>query len=418
VDLPREPESEAQVLGALLLQPELFAEVSAILRDEDFYHSRNRIAFELLSDCHAKGTPVDPVSFSQLIPFRSDDPMFVPNLLDAVVTPTSAPYHARRVRDASRLRFLAIAGRDIGEAACAPGAKLEPVLDEAERAVFSASQGVIEGMTWDEALVHTTDRIEHHMQTNSTMDGLETGLHAIDALTGGLQPGWLTYIGARPGVGKTALSLQIATDIAQRGHRVMVCSLEMSVEELARRAICRLASVSYSRVRHNQMTQKDWSSFMHAQTTLSGLPIDVFDAEVDTVPAVASRVRRLKPELVIIDYVQLMRHAKAKNRNEEIGLISRGLKLLARETRIPILAPVQLNRAPEARENKRPNISDLRESGSLEQDADIVMLLSRPTSENGQGTTTTLDLAKFRHGPSGTATLGWDPSITKFYDLY
>lgn len=408
MQLPRDVDSEEQVIGSLILVPDLWAEVSAILRLEDFSHAPHRRSWELLEAMHADGTPIDPVTFAQ-----RQDALYVSQLLDAVLTPSSAPHHARRVRDASRLRALAIAGRDVSEAACEPDAQLEKVLDQAERAVFAASHNVSDAVTWDQALILTTDRIEHHMQTRSTMDGLATGLEAIDGLTGGLQPGWLTYIGARPGVGKTALALQIATDVAQREHRVVVCSLEMSVEELARRAICRLAGVSYSRVRHNQMTEQDWSKFMHAQNTLAGLPIDVFDADVDTVPAIASRVRRLQPELVIIDYVQLMRQDRAKNRNEEIGLVSRGLKLLARETGIPIVAPVQLNRAPEAREDKRPNISNLRESGSLEQDADLVILLSRQES----GTTTTLDLAKFRHGPAGTATLGWDPSVTKFYDV-
>lgn len=411
MNLPRDIDSEEQVIGSLILQPDLWAEVSAILRAEDFSHQRHRQAWECLEAMHAQGAPIDPVSFAQRALY-ADEPMFVPNLLDAVLTPSSAPYHARRVRDASRLRALAIAGRDVSEAACEPDAQLEKVLDQAERAVFAASHNVSDAVTWDQALILTTDRIEHHMQTRSTMDGLATGLEAIDGLTGGLQPGWLTYIGARPGVGKTALALQIATDVAQREHRVVVCSLEMSVEELARRAICRLAGVSYSKVRHNQMTEQDWTKFMHAQNTLAGLPIDVFDADVDTVPAIASRVRRLQPELVIIDYVQLMRQERAKNRNEEIGLISRGLKLLGRETGIPIVAPVQLNRAAEVKD-ERPSIKHLRESGSLEQDADLVILLSRQES----GTTTTLDLAKFRHGPAGTAVLGWDPSVTKFYDV-
>lgn len=413
--LPNDAESEMQVLGSLLLSPGLYPEIAAIVGSEDFYRSRHRLAWDLLETLHAEGTPVDPITFNQRLPFRNEEPLFVTDLLGAVTAASAGPYHAKRVRDAARLRFLALAGRDISEAACAPDAKLDVVLTEAEHAVFHASRNVRDGLSWDEALIATVDRIEHHHQTGSTMDGLETGLHALDNLLGGLQPGWLVYIGARPGIGKTALALQTAVDVAQRGLPVTIFSLEMSTEELARRAICRIAGISYSRVRHNQMTEKDWSKFVQAQTTLAGLPLHVYDNEVETVPAIASRVRQLRPALVIVDYVQLLKHPKARSRAEEVGEVSRSLKLLARETRIPIVAPAQLNRQPEGREHKRPNLSDLRESGSLEQDADAVMFLSR---KDDDGTTTYLDLAKFRHGPVGTATLGWDPTVTKFYDLY
>lgn len=408
--MPSALESEAQVLGGVILQAAVLPEVTDLIAPEDFYSTVHAAIFSTVLEMVGRGEHLDPLTIARAARGGEGvDPLLVAELCADVVTPAAAIHHARIVRQTSRLRALAIVGSDLGSAAVKPGADPDALVEKAESELFRVAVGLREHTPWEVSLANALAGIEHQYQTGQLVTGIPTGIQPIDDDTSGLQPGWLTYVAARPGVGKTAFLMQAAVRAA-REYPVMVASLEMSAQQLAQRTLCTIAGISYSQVRHGTLDDKGWERLIAAEQTLAGLPIEVFD-RLETVAQIRSRVRRHKPSLLIVDYVQLIRERRATNREDEISRVSRGLKLMAEDQQLSVFAAAQLNRKPEA-EGRPPNLSDLRGSGSLEQDADVVFLMHRQED----GTNVTFDMAKFRHGPTSRTVLRWNPAITKFHE--
>jgi replicative DNA helicase len=361
-------------------------------------------------------------------------------IVESVPTASNAEYYARIVEEKAILRRLIRAAHDILQLADDPELELQDVIDRAEQAIFSVAQRRL-GRYFspiDRLLLQALEHIERVQLSGRGILGIPTHFPALDYKTSGLQPSELIILAARPSVGKTALALNIAENVALRENRpVALFSLEMSREQLVQRMLCSQAGVSGNRIRHGTLTEEDWERLQMAAERLFRAPIFIDDTSGLSVLEMRAKCRRLKAErndlaLIVIDYLQLIRsHSRrAENRNQEIGEIARALKGLAREFEVPVLVLSQLSRAVERREEKRPILSDLRDSGSIEAEADVVLFIHRPNRRGDEldddepreaGVVPTEEveiiIAKQRNGPTGRISLGFQPAFSRFVTL-
>jgi len=431
---PQNLEAEQSVLGAMLLDRDAISAVQNLLRPEDFYSDKHQQLFQVMVDLHDRGEPVDVVTVSSEL--KKSDLLeqigggpYLAYLMNMVPTTTNVEAYALIVEQKAVLRRLQRAARKIQEDAYT-AEDLDSVLSQAEQAIFEVTQRkTARGYEHvREALMTAFEHIEFLYAHKGQPTGVPTGFAALDRMTNGLQPSDLIIVAARPSMGKTAFCLNLARNAAVAGVTVGFFSLEMSREQLAMRLLSAEAAVDQHRLRNGELDDEHWGRLTNGLAKLSGAPIYIDDTPNLGLVEMRSRARRLLAEhelgLMIIDYMQLMslpeRRNKQGNRQEEISEISRSLKQLARELKVPIIALSQLSRAVESRNDKRPMLSDLRESGAIEQDADLVTFLYRDDyyeNDSEKKNVCEVILAKQRNGPVGSVELAFIKEIGKFFDL-
>ena len=430
---PHNVEAEASLLGAILLSKDAMAVANERgLRSDEFYKPTHQFVFDAMRALNTAGEPIDAVTVADEL--RRSAQLDAVGGVEALValqnaTPsvTSAERYVRIVRDTAALRRLIAVAADIAEIGFSGPDDVARALDEAESRVFDVSERNVgdSSRRLETLMSEVMERLEERASSRDVITGLPTGLHDLDRILLGFQPGTLNILGARPAMGKSALALRIAVHAAQAAAKpVLFFSLEMGAAELAQRVLASEARVDSTLLRNGRVTQNDWQKIGLALGTLS-VPLIIDDSPGTSVAAIRARARRTVSRegglgLIVIDYLQLMGadDNKPENRQLEVSEISRKLKLLAREFGIPVLALSQLSRALEARTDKRPTLSDLRESGALEQDADVVMFLYRdevynPESKEAKGAAE-LNVAKHRAGPLGKVRLSWISGYTRF----
>jgi len=435
--LPQNIEAEEAVLGAILVNPQTITKVVETIKPESFYKPAHRYVYEAMLQLFNSNERIDIVSVSDVLSYNSKlesvgGRAFVNDLSFKTVTTANIEYYAKIIQEKAVKRALINAGSEIVGFGYEPGS-IDESLDKAERLIFDiASKKATSDLTHVKDLVlNTYEKIEYRYEHKGELLGVKTHYYELDTITSGLQKSDLIIIAARPSMGKTALALNIATNVAIKEKTpVAVFSLEMSKEQLMQRMLCSEAEVDTQRLKTGNMQSKDWEKLANAMNEFSQAPIYIDDTSGCTLTDIRAKCRRLKMEepdlgLVVIDYLQLMEGLGREERMQQISAISRGLKTLARELDIPVVALSQLSRAVESRQDKRPMLSDLRESGAIEQDADIVMFIYRdeyyrkgdedeevvrPTSKGESE----IIIAKHRNGPVGMVKLLFQGSITKF----
>ena len=432
---PHNVDAEASLLGAMMLSEDAIAIVlERGLVSEDFYRPAHRHIFDAIRSLSVAGEPVDPVTVGEEL--RRAALLEGIGGLDALVrlqnaTPaiSSAERYAKIVRDAAKLRRVITAAAAIAEIAYSEPADVDKALDEAEGKIYDVSAGNIsEGAHQLSTLLsQSLETIEERWNNPDSMTGVPTGFTKLDELLLGLQPGALHVIGARPGMGKSALALNMAVNVARLSMRpVIFFSLEMSAYELSQRVLASEASVPSEVLRGAAPTERQWTEIGRAVGRLD-IPLIIDDSPSTSIGSMRARARRVRLSqgdlaLIVIDYLQLMGgDAKVENRQLEVSEISRNLKLMAREFKVPIVALSQLSRNLENRGDKRPNLSDLRESGAIEQDADVVMFIYRGDAAGDSAAvrgSADLIVAKHRAGRTDTVKLAWIEPFTRFENYF
>lgn len=433
---PFSPEAEASVLGGMLIDGDAAARVIDFIDDTMFYREAHRRLFRGMARLFERGAVIDPITVSEELKKAGELDSaggldYLASLLDAVPTAANIEYHARIVQEKALLRRLIDAAHTIVRDVHDPGEReVKEILDQAEQRVFAVSQSRgREGFVWiKEVLWPTFEHIERLQEVPDGVSGLATGFYDLDRMTTGLQAGDLAIVAGRPSMGKTSWVLNVAQFVAiEREVPVAIFSLEMSKEQLVQRFLCAEARVDAQRLRRGRLEGDEYSRLARAAGHLNTAPIWIDDSPTGNVLEMKAKARRLKAEaelgLVVVDYMQLMSGSTRKeSRVQEVSEISRGLKALARELELPLIALSQLSRAPEQRPDRRPQLSDLRESGSIEQDADLVMFLYRPEYYHGPSDKdgnslegkAELIVSKQRNGPTGTVELYFRKTYTRF----
>ena len=432
---PQNLEAEESVLGAMLLSPTAVGTVSEILGASDFYRESHAKAYRAALALWAKGEPVDAITLSDELDERGEleavgGQSRVAELAALVPSTSNVEHYARIVKEMSTLRGLVRAGQEITRLGQERPGEVVDLVDRAEQIVFElGQQRVTSDFAHIEVLLKESfERITQLYEAGAEITGVPAGFRELDLLTSGFQPGNLVILAARPSVGKSSLGLCIAVNLGVRHETpVALFTLEMSKSEVTQRMMCSEAKVESQRLRTGRLAPDDWPRLTTACDRLMKAPIYVDDSGSTTIMELRSKARRLKSRepslgLIVVDYLQLMTSgSSAENRVQEVSQISRALKVLARELEVPILAMSQLSRAVEQRQDKRPLLSDLRESGSLEQDSDLVIFLYRDEyylgEESDQQGIAEVILAKHRNGPTGTVKLSFLRRYAKFADL-
>jgi replicative DNA helicase len=432
---PQNVEAEESVLGAMMLSPGAIAAVTEVLDASDFYRESHAKVFRAARDLYARGDPVDAITLVDELEERGELDAVggrsrIHELATLVPATANAGHYARIVREMATLRGLIRAGTEISQLGWERPGDAADLVDRAEQVVFElAQQRVSTEFDHIETLLKESfERITALYEAGAEITGTPSGFRDLDRLTSGFQPGNLVIAAARPSMGKSAFGLCIAANLAVRaGVPVALFTLEMSKAEVTQRLMCSEAKVESQRLRTGKLAPDDWPRLTAACDKLMKAPIYVDDAGSITMMEIRSKARRLKSKepklgLIIVDYLQLMTSgASAENRVQEVSQISRSLKVLARDLDVPILAMSQLSRAVEQRHDKRPVLSDLRESGSLEQDADLVFFIYRDEYYNGEESDqqglAEIILSKHRNGPTGTERLSFLKRYAKFADL-
>jgi len=429
---PQSVEAEQAVIGALLVDSNAIARVVESLRHDSFYKPAHRHIYSAIVKLFNNNEPIDIVTVSELLKASNKLEMvggraYINDLALSTVTSANLEYYSKIVTEKSVSRELIKAGGEIASLGY-DDEQVDRAVDTAEQIVFGISQRKIANNLTHvgEIVVDSYNQIEQRYNNRDDLTGIPSGFYDLDTLTAGFQPSDLIIVAARPSMGKTAFCLNIAQEVGIRRKKpVCVFSLEMSKEQLVQRMLCSEAEIDSNRLRTGHMHAEDWSKLAKAMADMGDCPIFIDDSPGASVTDIRAKCRRLCMEqkdlgLVIIDYLQLMEGSGSKklDRVQEISQISRGLKNLARELKTPIIALSQLSRAVEARQNKKPMLSDLRESGSIEQDADIVMFIYReeyyePDNVDKKGKAEII-VSKQRNGPVGNVELLFQGSITKF----
>jgi replicative DNA helicase len=431
---PQNIEAEQSVLGSLLIDPDAIMRVGSFLKPEDFYREAHQAIYTAILALHERRLPADFVTVVDELSRHEQlemigGPAYLTSLLNIVPTSVNAEYYGHIVERTSVMRRLIAAAGEIAALAYEEREEVDEVIDQAERILFDVSQRRISKslVPIREIIKDYYDRIEFLVEHRDETLGVPTGFADLDRLLGGLQPSDLIIIAARPGVGKSSLATTIAGNAALRDNAVVaIFTLEMSAEQLVQRMISAQTGIDSQRLRLGRLEDTEWVHFTRASGTLSEASIFIDDSPSPSPMEIRTKARRLAAEydldLIIVDYLQLMQAGdrRSENRVQEISYISRALKGLARELNVPVVALSQLSRAVESRENKKPQLSDLRESGSIEQDADVVMFIYRDemyNEDSDRANIADIIVAKHRNGPLDTVALRFDPSLTKFADL-
>ena len=430
--LPQSIEAEICVLGAMILDNEVVSLVVPILNKQSFYKTVHQELFQIIIDLYDKGIPIDLVILREELKKRSllekiGGEEYLLELESAVPTIGNVEFYANVVREKAVKRHLIEVASNIQKQAFDESVETDHLLDASERAIFDVTQKKFEvsSTKLNEILKDTFSRIESLHDRQSRLTGLSTGFYDLDDSTCGLQSSELIIIAARPSMGKTSLALNMVEHIGIVEKKpVIVFSQEMSAQQVAQNMLCSHARIDAHKLRRGFLEDKQWSALSYGMGSLSEAPIFIDDTPGLTVLEVRAKARRLKAQyniqMVVVDYLQLMEAPRGiENRQQEISIISRGLKSLARELSIPVIAVSQLNRSVEAREGHRPRMSDLRESGSIEQDADVIVLLHRDKYYDPEKDDDTAELiiAKQRNGPTGVVKLTFLSHFMRFESL-
>lgn len=436
---PQNLEAEQSLLGSLLIDKDAIIRIADIVGPEDFYHDKHRMIFESMLDLYGKRDPIDLLTLANRLEEKGKleeigGRTYLISLSNAVPTSSHVVNYAEIVQKKATLRNLIKAASEMAEMGYNEEEEVRSILDKAESKVFAVSQGHQKQMfvPITSILNETFERIDDLHKEKGKLRGVPTGYKDLDNLMAGLQKSDLLILAARPSVGKTSLALDIARNVATK-HKVPVgvFSLEMSKEQLVDRLLCAEANVDLWKMRTGRLSDReeddDFPRIGHAMGVLSESPIYIDDSAIATIMDIRTKARRLQMEhglgLLIIDYLQLMEgQYRTDNRVQEISEISRGLKQIAKELNVPVLALSQLNRGVESRNPPIPKLSDLRESGSIEQDADIVMFIYReavykPDLELDRRNIAEIHIAKHRNGPTGVIKLFFDEQKVSFKDL-
>ncbi len=444
---PHNMEAEQAVLGSMILERSAIEKAAEILKPDDFYRDAHRYIFEAILALAERDEPVDPITLPDELRQKGNlqavgGELYLYTLMEAPSTAANIEFYAKLVEEKSILRRLLEAGTQIQGLAHSEFEHIDEVVDRAERLIFEIGQRRVSQFFYPlrPLLDAELDRIEKRYEHKGMTTGRQTPFDDLNFMTAGLQPSDLIIVAARPSMGKTALTIQMGQYIAQNEKLpVAIFSLEMSKEQLVTRMICSEAKVDAHRLRTGYLQGDDWQKVGEGLSRLSDAPIFIDDSPDVSVLEMRAKCRRLKAEygglgIIIIDYLQLMRsHKKTENRNQEISELARGCKSLARELNVPVIALSQLSRAVEQRPDKRPMLSDLRESGSIEAEADVVMFIYRDSYYKAKEATQAesedtpamqnpveeaeLIIAKQRNGPTGKAIVGFMPQYARFENL-
>jgi replicative DNA helicase len=438
-EMPQDLQAEQSVLSAMLLSPDVFQECLLEVSDGDFYSPANRKIFQSMRKLFDNNQPVDPVSLADTL--KSDGELErvggMPYLLDLVNAPfalASWRHHAEMLRRDATLRQMIAASAQISALAFDAPEDTKDVVDQAERMLLSVTDRGVRSSysTLQEIMEQLYNDLGEQAENQSDTQGVETGFPGLDSRLLGLRGGQMVVFGARPGVGKTSFCLNLAVNAAEAGATVAFFSLEMSKVEIAQRLLASRALIKLTDIRSANIRPNQWPQILEATEDLRQLDILIDDTPGTTVTEIRAKARRMlhgkEKGIVIIDYLQLLSAPAGAGRNDNratiVGEMSRGIKIMAKDLDVPVVALSQLNREVEGRTGKRPQLSDLRESGSIEQDADIVILLDRSMtpeeaerSDRPDAGITSFIIAKNRSGPLATVDMRFDGETIKFYEL-
>ena len=431
--LPHSVEAEQSVIGSMIMDREAIVTASELITGEDFYNKQYGILFETMIELNDEGSPVDLVTLQNRLREKDVPPEvssleFVRDLITAVPTSANIKYYATIVSEKSVLRKLIRLNEEIANTCYAGKENLEFILEDTEKRVFQLVQKRSNGefVPIRQVVMNAMDKIEKAAKNKGSVTGIATGFTDLDYRTAGMQPSDLVLIAARPSMGKTAFALNIAQHVAFKQNRtVAIFSLEMSKEQLVNRMFSLESNVDAQKLRTGQLNDQEWERLIESAGIIGKSNLIIDDTPGISVSELRSKCRKYKLEhnlsMIIIDYLQLMTGSgRADSRQQEISDISRSLKAVARELSVPVLALSQLSRAVEQRPDHRPMLSDLRESGAIEQDADVVMFIYRDDYYNhdtDKKGVSEIIIAKQRNGPIGTVELAWLPEYTKFANL-
>jgi replicative DNA helicase len=428
---PQNLEAEASVLGAMMLSNDAMADVVEILEPDDFYRGVKGRIYASIRGLFAQGEPIDVITVAGALEREGvleeiGGRLYLADLVNDVPTPAAARQYASLVTQAALRRRLISAASEIMEMAYSSSDAADSVADDAEQRIYDVARredsedtAVLRDLV-DKAMID----LEAIHSRESAYTGLPTGFVDLDKMTSGLQAGNLIVIAARPGIGKSSFAVNIAANMSKEGEPIAIFSLEMSRWEIGMRLLCAEAGVPWDKIRNKRVQPHDWQNIVFAAEKLHEAPLFIVDSGNVNIVDIRAKARRMASRrkglsMIIVDYLQLMGHPgmggrRPDSRQQEIAEISRSLKLLAKELEIPVIAISQLNRNPEARADKRPQLSDLRESGAIEQDADVVMFIHRDDADPEKKRQAELIISKHRNGPTGSVPLTFDPALTQF----
>ena len=436
--LPNNPDAEANVLSAMLLSSEVVEEALTELLPDDFYRPMNKSLFETMHDMYDRSMPIDSITLIDYL--NSENKLqevggeaYILELMGQTLSLVNWQHHASIVRRDAMLREIIGATNQINQLAYNAPTDTKEVVERAESMLLSVTDREVKNAykPLNDFLIEAFNEAKEVCEAGGVAAGVPTGYPSLDRMLMGLREGQLVIIGARPAVGKTSFALNLALNAASEGYTVAFFSLEMSGKEIAQRFICAHAQVSMSNFRTGKISPQEWANIGQAAEELSRLDILIDDTPGITVTEIRAKARRMlhnkEKAIIILDYLQLVSPPagrRAESRTVEVSEMSRALKIMAKELAVPVISLSQLSRAVESRTGKRPQLSDLRESGSIEQDADIVMFLDRSSNEQEAGREdrppegiTRIIVAKNRSGPIGDVDLVFLAASTKFYEL-
>jgi replicative DNA helicase len=428
---PQDVIAEQSVLGGMLLSKDAISDVVEILRERDFYRPAHELIYDAIVDLYGRGEPADPVTVSAELTKRGDlvragGAPYLHTLISSVPTAANAGYYAKIIRERAIMRRLVEAGTKIVQLGYTDEGEVDDAVDQAQAEVFAVTERreSDDYVQLSQLMPEAYDEIEK-IASGVTGQGVKTGFKDLDALTNGFHPGNMIVLAARPAVGKSTLGLDIAryASIHKRETSV-IFSLEMSRSEITMRMLSAEARVPLNNIRSGRLSEEEWARMARRMGEISDAPMFIDDSPNLSLMEIRAKSRRLKQrhdlKLIVIDYLQLMTSGKrVENRQQEVSEFSRQLKLLAKELNVPVVAISQLNRSPEQRSDKKPMLSDLRESGSIEQDADLVILLHREDLYDSQNRSGEADLivAKHRNGPTRTIVVSAQLHLARFTDM-
>jgi len=430
---PHNSEAEQTVLASALLDHMAVEKIINLLNVEDFYYEANKEIFESIKDVNMQNIPVDGLTVSEELKKREKLDYvggfeYLARLTENIITSKNVEAYCNIIKEKSTLRKLISASNEIIEKGYKENEEVQKIIELAETRIFAISQNrsINSFHEIKDVLLEVFNQLEERAMNKGSLTGITTGYEDLDRMTAGLQRSDLILLAARPSMGKTALALNIAINAVKTGISVALFSLEMSKEQYVQRIISMESMVESNKLRSGNLDDEDWNRLLSVMSVISNYKIHVDDTASITLFEMMSKCRRLKIEkgldMIIVDYLQLMSGSgKNDNRQQEISNISRGLKAMARELNCPVVALSQLSRAPELRTDHRPIMSDLRESGAIEQDADVVMMLYRDEYYNKEESEkkgiTEVIITKQRNGPVGTVELAWISQYTKFGNI-
>ncbi len=431
--MPHSVEAEQSVIGAMLLDQEAISVAQELLTNEDFYQKQYGLLFDAMTGLYGEGKPVDMITLQDRLKEMNAPPEvssleFIRDMITVVPTSANVRYYAQIVQDKALLRRLIKVNEDIANACYAGTEKVEDIMEDTEKRIFQVLQkkNTDDFVPIKDVVLKALDKIEMASRNKGSVTGLATGFIDLDYKTSGFQPSDLILIAARPSMGKTAFVLNIAEHMAFRNDiTVAIFSLEMSKEQLVNRLFSLESRVDAQLLRNGNLSDADWANLIEGAGIIGRSHMIIDDTPGISVAELRSKCRKYKLEhnlgIIMIDYLQLMQGSKkAESRQQEISDISRSLKEIARELQVPVVALSQLSRAVEQRPDHRPMLSDLRESGAIEQDADVVMFLYRDdyyNKDTDRKDVAEVIIAKQRNGPIGTVELAWLPRYTKFANM-